>query len=249
MTAEAPSAAGEPHPTRFPAAVANPRGRPRNGHSRRGCRAPDRTGADPVRDALVVTDLVTWARNGDRRAWDLLIERYSPLIWSICRRHRLGDDDAKDVGQSVWLKLFEQLDKVRDPAALPGWLATTTRRECLRVLNPVRGSHAAGYGPDLENMPAEQARAADEELLAVERRAAVREALTALPPDAQRLISLLIADPPVPYAEISARLGIPVGSIGPNRGRCLRRLRRHPAIAALIDAECLEGEVHGQAAA
>ena len=83
----------------------------------------------------------------------------------------------------------------------------------------------------------------------MERRAAVREAFTALPPDAQQLISLLIADPPVPYAEISARLGIPVGSIGPYRGRCLRKLRRHPAIAALINADCPGGETPGQAAA
>ena len=82
-----------------------------------------------MRDDPVVTDLVTRARNGEKQAWDALVERYAPLIWSICRRHRLGGADADDVGQSVWLQLVDQLDKFRDPAALPGWLATTTRRD------------------------------------------------------------------------------------------------------------------------
>jgi len=72
----------------------------------------------------------TRARNDERQAWDALVERYAPLIWSICRRHRLDAADAQDAAQSVWLKLVDQLDEIRDPAALPGWLATTTRREC-----------------------------------------------------------------------------------------------------------------------
>jgi RNA polymerase sigma factor (sigma-70 family) len=189
-----------------------------------------------VRDDPVVIDLVTRAGNGDRQAWDALVERYAPLIWSICRRNRLADCDAEDVGQSVWTQLVDQLDKIRDPAALPGWLATVTRRECLRVLG-VRGPLAAGYLLDAETVPDEQAGTAELELLAAERQAALREAFRALPPACQRLILLLLEDPPVPYAEISTRLGIPVGSIGPTRRRCLDKLRRHPAIAALIDAD------------
>ena len=190
-----------------------------------------------MRDDPVVTDLVTRARKGDKQAWDALVERYAPLIWSICRRHRLGDADAEDVGQSVWLHLIEQLGRVRDPAALPGWLATVTRRECLRVLNAARGPLEAGHVLDAEFLPDEQAGTAEQELLLAERRAALREAFRDLPPCGQRLIALLIADPPVPYAEISARLGIAVGSIGPTRSRCLDKLRRSPAIAALISAE------------
>ena len=92
------------------------------------------------------------------------------------------------------------------------------------------------YALDVENLPDEQAGLADQDLLAAERHAALREAFDQLPPNGQQLIALLIADPPLPYAEISARLGIPVGSIGPNRSRCLDKLRRHPAIAALINA-------------
>jgi len=202
-----------------------------------------------MRNDPVVTDLVTRARNGDRQAWDALVERYAPLIWSICRRHRLDGADADDVGQSVWLQLVDQLDKVRDPAALPGWLATTTRRECARVLRTVRGPHAAGYSLDAETIPDEQARMAEQQVLVAERHAALREAFAHLPPCCQQLIAVLIEDPPVPYAEISARLGIPVGSIGPNRSRCLDRLRHYPAIAALINAETESAgsELSGQA--
>ena len=171
--AEARSAGASPGPARSPAAVTHPPGQQRRlGPTRR---APG-TGADPVPDGVLVTDLVTRARNGDKQAWDALVERYAPLIWSICRRHRLGDADAEDVGQSVWLQLVDQLDKIRDPAALPGWLATTTRRECLRVLRAARGPLAAGYVLDAETIPDEQARTAEQELLAAERHAALREA-------------------------------------------------------------------------
>jgi RNA polymerase sigma factor (sigma-70 family) len=190
-----------------------------------------------MRDDPPVTDLVTRARNGDKQAWDALVERYAPLIWSICRRHRLDHADAADVGQSVWLRLVDQLAAIRDPAALPGWLATTTQRECCRVLRAGRQPHAGGQVLDAENTPDGQTGMAEQELLVAERNTALREAFAHLPPCCQRLIGMLIGDPSVPYAEISTTLGIPVGSIGPTRGRCLDKLRRHPAIAALINAE------------
>ena len=199
---------------------------------------PDPVGdAKTMRDDPPVTDLVARARNGDKQAWDALVERYAPLIWSICRRHRLDPADAGDVSQSVWLRLVDQLDKIREPAALPGWLATTTRRECRLVLRTARGTQPPGYAPEVESMPDVQAETAEQQVLAAERHAALRQAFSALDPFSQQLIALLIQDPPVPYAEISARLGIAVGSIGPCRGRCLDKLRRHPAVAALIDAE------------
>ena len=187
--------------------------------------------ADPT-----VSDLVARAKDGDRQAWDALVERYAPLIWSICRRHRLSQADADDVAQSVWLRLVDQLDRVRDPAALPGWLSTTARRECLRVLCATQGPYASVYATDVETLPDERADRADQGLLAAERHAALREAFGQLPPNGQQLIALLIADPPLPYADISAQLGIPVGSIGPNRSRYLDKMRRHPAIAALMNA-------------
>jgi RNA polymerase sigma factor (sigma-70 family) len=187
-----------------------------------------------MNDVPSVTDLVTRAMHGDEQAWDALVERYAPLVWSICRRYRLSDADAHDVSQSVWLGLVNHLGKLREPGALPGWLATTTRRECGKVRHEAQ---AAGNVLDTGNIPDEQARMAEQELLVAERHAALREAVTRLSPTCQRLIAILIEDPPVPYAQISARLGIPVGSIGPCRGRCLDKLRRSPAIAALIDAD------------
>jgi RNA polymerase sigma factor (sigma-70 family) len=191
---------------------------------------------DQACDDPVVIDLVARARSGDIRAWDALVDRYAPLIWSICRQYRLGRADAEDVGQSVWLRLVDRLDQIREPAALPGWLATTTRRECGRLVRAARGPHAALYTLDTETIADEQAGPAEQDLFAAERHTALRQAFADLPPDGQQLIAMLLADPPVPYAQISARLGIPIGSIGPTRRRCLDKMRRHPAIAALIGA-------------
>lgn len=184
-----------------------------------------------------IADLIASARTGDQRAWAALIERYAPLVWSICRKHRLSDVDAEDVGQNVWLHLVRQLDQIRDPVALPGWLATTTRRTCARMFRAGDGSLSRGPYLDAELLPDTQGEAVERDLLAAERHTALREAFADLPIGHQRLMTMLIADPPVPYAEISARLGIAVGSIGPIRARCLDRLRRHPAIVALIDAD------------
>jgi len=184
-----------------------------------------------------ITDLVTRARNGDQRAWDDLVERYAPLVWSVCHRYQLSRADAEDVHQTVWLQLVSRLDKIREPDALPGWLATTTRRECVRALRAARGPHAADSVPDAETIPDQRAATAEQELLVAERHAVLLEALARLRPCCQRLIGKLIEDPPLSYAQISASLGIPVGSIGPLRGRCLDRLRGDPAIAALINAD------------
>ena len=193
--------------------------------------------ASPIPGHVPVTDLVMRARDGDQQAWDAIVERYASLVWSICRRYRLSGTDADNAGQAVWLHLVAQLDKIRDPAALPGWLATTTRRECGRFVHTAQLTQPPAFVLDVGTIPDEQATAADDELLAAERHAALREALTQLPPPCQHLIALLIEDPPLPYSQISARLGIPIGSIGPSRRRCLDKLRRHPAIAALINAE------------
>jgi RNA polymerase sigma factor (sigma-70 family) len=189
----------------------------------------------PARDHSVVADLVTRAKNGNSQAWNALVERYSPLIWSICRKYGIGGPAAEDVAQCVWLYLVKNLENLREPAALPGWLATTAERECGRVRRAL--SALPGNGQALKDMLDEQTAAVENNLLVAERHAALREAFANLPPADQQLIALLIADPPVPYVEISARLGIPVGSIGPNRRRCLDKMRRYPAIAALISVD------------
>ena len=193
--------------------------------------------ASQGRGRPVAADLVVRARNGDKQAWDALVERYAPLIWSICRRHGLGDADAEDVGQNVWLKLVSQLETIRVPAALPGWLATTTRRECSRLLRAAPGARDTGQPDGTQAIADDHALAAEEELLAAERHAALREAFADRPICCQQLIALLAQDPAPSYAQISARLGLPVGSIGPTRSRCLDKLRRHPAIAALTNPD------------
>ncbi len=181
--------------------------------------------------------LVIGARNGDKSAWDTIVERCAPLIWSICRRYNLSRTEAEDVGQTVWLRLVERIDTLRDPAALPGWLATTTRHECARIagLSSKHSVSESALDPDVARD--EQLPPAEHELLIAERNAALWEAFAMLPPRCQRLLSMLIADPPVRYAEISATLGISVGSIGPVRSRCLGKLRDYPPLAAVIDGE------------
>jgi len=183
-----------------------------------------------------VTDLVTRASNGEQQAWDALVERYAPLVWSICRRHGLSDAGASDVGQSVWLQLADQLDHLPAPAALPGWLADVAVRECRRARCAVRSAPGAGHVPDDESLPENPADVAEHELAIAERHAALRDAFAQLSSCDQQLIVLLIEHPAMSYAQISAKLGIPVEHIGPTRNRCLGVLRRHPAVAALIGA-------------
>jgi DNA-directed RNA polymerase specialized sigma24 family protein len=125
-------------------------------------------------DELLVTDPVTRARNGDKQAWDALVERYAPLVWSICRRHRLGSAEASDVGQTVWLRLLDELATVRDQAALPGWLATATLRECGRVLRAAGRQQAAEYMLDAGDIPGGPTGMVQHELRMAERNAALR---------------------------------------------------------------------------
>jgi RNA polymerase sigma factor (sigma-70 family) len=189
-----------------------------------------------MRDDPEVISLVTQARDGDQRAWDEIVDRYAPLVWAICRRYQLTRSDTDDVAQTVWLLLVEQLGKLRQPAALPGWIATTTARECLRVLRaasrydhtewPEDGPPESGASPLIE-----------QEVLAAELHAAVRAAFTQLPDRCRKLLSMLISDPPASYAQISAALSIPVGGIGPQRARCLDRMRRSPSLSAFTDIE------------
>jgi len=176
-----------------------------------------------------VVALVTRAAEDDQEAWNEIIERYVPLVWAICARYRLSSHDTEDVSQNVWLLLVEQLGKLRDPAALPGWLATTTRHECLRALRVAARYDLSGQDPDDVDDSA-----IEELILTAERNAALRAALDELPPRCRQLLMLLISDPPRPYAEISAVLQLRIGTIGPQRARCLDHLRRSRHLAAFI---------------
>jgi RNA polymerase sigma factor (sigma-70 family) len=185
-----------------------------------------------MRDDPSVIALVARAANGDQDAWNEIVERYAPLVWSVCARYRLNSQDTEDVGQTVWLLLVEHLGKLREPAALPGWLATTTHRECQRALTSARRTEDAAMR--LDDFPSVvDAAVIEQEVMVAERNVAMRLALRELPPRCQQMLSMLISDPPRSYAEISAALQIPMGSIGPQRARCLERLRRSAVLARL----------------
>jgi RNA polymerase sigma factor (sigma-70 family) len=173
---------------------------------------------------LDATRLVRQAALGDPAAWERLLDRYGRLIWSITRDFRLVENDAADVFQTTWMRLIEHVDRIEHADRVGSWLASTARNECLRLLS-VRKRLVLVDEEDLFDGPAAHEPAVDEALLASERAAVVREAMTHLPRRWQRLMEMLMADPPASYAEISDELGLPVGSIGPTRGRCLARLR------------------------
>ena len=196
--------------------------------------------SDIETDAPTVAMLVEHARQGEAAAWDRLVERFLPLVCSVIARHRLRGADAEDVNQTVWLRLVEHLDDLHEPAALPGWIATTTRRECLRTMDRSRRALPADpltsptltSGDDAFATPVDTA--VDDDLLRCEQQHALREALAGLPEDRRELLLLLLRDPPIPYREISALLRIPVGSIGPTRARALEQLRRDPALQGFL---------------
>ena len=178
--------------------------------------------------------LVAAARDGDRAAWEALLERHDRVIASVCRAHRLSDADAADVRQTTWLRALEHLYRLQDPDRIHAWLATVARHECLRLLR-----HAARVRPYDEEVLQRQSDASavpDAHLLASERRAAVRGAVTSLRRQDRVLLGLLYSEPAPSYADIGRRLRMPVGSIGPTRGRVLERLRRHAPLAELTAA-------------
>jgi RNA polymerase sigma factor (sigma-70 family) len=165
--------------------------------------------------------LVRGAALGDETAWSDIVRSYTPLLSAVCRRHGLSGVDADDVGGRVWLHLLTNISRIREPAALPGWLQTTTRRECQAELRR-RGRHTL---LDEQGLADPLGPSADSRLLAAERRVALERAVAALSPGDQRLLALLFSDPPTPYAEIGRVLDLPVGAIGPTRQRILKRLR------------------------
>lgn len=173
---------------------------------------------------MATADVVIAARDGDQAAWRELVRRNARMVWSIARSYRLSAHDAEDVSQTTWLLLATHLRSLADPAAVGGWLATTARRESLRVVR--RHGREVPIDPPLEIEPPDgPAETGEEAVLRAERRSQVRSAFAQLPRHCRQLLNLLMRDPPPPYEEIAARLGIARGSIGPTRGRCLERLR------------------------
>ena len=188
--------------------------------------------------------LVAAAAHGDQGAWNAIVDRYLPLVFSVTRAHRLSQRDAEDVNQTVWLRLVEHLGDIREPRALPKWIMTTAKHECLRLIKaghrelPVDPlSDKAIDGTDDLGL--------DAELLRAERHQALRDGLAELTPAHRRLLLLLVADPPLSYREISELIGIPIGSIGPTRARILERLRGTSALRRYSGVESLTEDMGG----
>ena len=179
-----------------------------------------------------LTQLVTSAACGEQSAWDALVGEFSSLIWAVARAHRLHEADAADVAQATWLRLVEHLTRLNDPSCVGGWLATTARRECLRILRD-NGRHVL-VGDDAAEPESSDLLPGDA-LLITERDDALRRSFSRLRGSDQALLRLLAAEPRPPYEEISAALDMPIGSIGPTRQRALRRLREELAGQGTLD--------------
>lgn len=176
------------------------------------------------------------AADGDQRAWNELVRRYSSLITSVARRYRLDPDSIDDVRQVVWMRCYTHLAELRDPAALPGWLRTMAHREALRMANS-RRRFTVMDPADLERTLTGGDSAEDPSggVLRSEAGQAVRDALAELTPEQRRLLIILHSETGLSYQEVSQVLGMPTGSIGPTKARCLVKLRRTAALARYLN--------------
>jgi RNA polymerase sigma factor (sigma-70 family) len=187
-----------------------------------------------------VSRLVQASANGDETAWNELVRRYSPLVMAVTRNYQLTAEDAQDVSQTVWLRLVEHLDSLREPEALPGWLATTTQRECVRLVQ--RGRRVQPVDPHTDStLDRGTTVDPDDAIIRAELRQALRDGLAELPKRDQMLLQLRAADPPMTYEEIADLLGMRIGSIGPTLRRCLDRLRATTAVRAYLAALSANG--------
>jgi RNA polymerase sigma factor (sigma-70 family) len=171
-----------------------------------------------------VAELVEAARRRDTGAFDELVRRYERCVWSVVRGYRLGDADSHDAVQITWLRLVENLDRLRDPERLGSWLATTAGRECLRLIR--RRDREVGDVEDrLAQRPDDRFPSPEQHAINDLMATVLWEKVASLPARGQAMLWALTRPDPPAYAELSRRTGMPVGSIGPTRGRYLRRLR------------------------
>lgn len=169
-------------------------------------------------------------------AWRLLVDGHAGLVWSVVRGFRFDDDTAQDVFQTVWLRLAEHLDRIREPAKLAGWLGQTTRNECVGIVRQrsrtIPSEEVIDLGDPID-LTTSRFPEPGELMERDEQRVAIAAAYERLPDRCRRLLAMLISDPPVSYEEISRLLEIPIGSIGPTRSRCLSTLRSSPEVSRI----------------
>jgi RNA polymerase sigma factor (sigma-70 family) len=174
--------------------------------------------------------LIRAAHDGDEAAWAAIVDRFAGLVWSTARAHRLTAAEAADVSQTTWLRLIENLDRIKDPERVGAWLATTARRECLRHIR-LKGREVPTGEDSMFEAAAEDH--TERRLITGERNAALRRAFARISERCQALLRLLAAPEPPSYEEVAVALGMPIGAIGPTRARCLDQLRRTPELAGL----------------
>ncbi len=184
--------------------------------------------------------LVDRAIEGDPTAWNAIVDEYAGLLRSVVHGYRLNEGQAADAVQTTWLRLVEHVADLREPEHLAGWLKTTARRACLQIIRQSGREHPVDCDEDGARATAGRFQDLDQDgpevsALRAEQRLLVRRALDDLPDRHRQLLDLLLASPPVSYRDISARLGMPIGSIGPTRARMLAHLREALAPAGLHD--------------
>jgi len=176
--------------------------------------------------------LLKAAADGDDAAWRALVQRFSGLVWAVARGFRLSSSDAGDVYQTVWLRLTEHLSRIENPDQIGAWLATTARRESLRLVRvrgrsvPMDDATIADLLQADEATPERAVIEAEQATLDANRAKHMWRAFSELPGRCQQLLRVLIATARPSYAAAAAALDVPVGSIGPTRARCLQQLRR-----------------------
>ena len=174
--------------------------------------------------------LLSRAADGDADSWAEITDRFTRLLWSVARSYRLNSEDCADVVQNTWLRLLEHLRRIENPDALPGWLATTARREALNVLRRRTHDVLPRDEDSLSRTADENATELDADLLEEERDVHLWNCFGQLPERDQQLLRVLMTADRPSYAAVAAALDMPVGSIGPTRMRALSRL--HNILAA-----------------
>jgi RNA polymerase sigma factor (sigma-70 family) len=191
---------------------------------------------DTTRPGRELRHLVRAAARRDERAWAEVVARFAQRVRRIARSYRLGEDEAEDVVQATFIRLFEHVGTLREPNALPSWLETTARRESLRRLR-ARGRDCALDADAVECIPEPER---EPERVDDEVRAALAAAVARLPERQRLLLALLQSEQEPNYRAIAQALRIPIGSIGPTRARALERLRRDTRLAS-IAADAVHG--------
>jgi RNA polymerase sigma factor (sigma-70 family) len=174
------------------------------------------------------SDLIAACRDGEEAAWDALVARYERLVYTIPSRYGLTPAEINDVFQSVWLALLKNLENLRQPDRIAAWLVTTTRRECWERRRGVNYEKVITSDLDDQIVRAKSEEPSPDEIVATyEKHEALRRAMDKMDSRCRRLLRLLYFDPSIPsYADVASKLNMPIGSIGPLRARCLKKLRK-----------------------